>query len=162
MVDYKRIYKAATTLLSDEQKRAYLPIYVHRSEGEKNIAFQASEKTSLDESFKYLEELIDGAPCIITECDRLFRMKPKDSSVDSIRSYFFQSHEQSKRAEIPSDVFLKLFLTNIPGGKKVYKDKKEAIIANMSDDQVVNLFKVVLEKLQKRNNNDKLSTEIKE
>ena len=88
VVDYKRIYKAAATLLSDEQKRAYLPVYIHRSEGEKNIAFQAAEKASLDDSFKYLEELIDGAPCIITECGRLFTMKPKDSSVDSIRSYF--------------------------------------------------------------------------
>ena len=52
VVDYKQIYKAATTLLSDGQKRAYLPVYIHRSEGEKNIAFQAAEKESLDESFK--------------------------------------------------------------------------------------------------------------
>ena len=152
IVDFKRTYKAATTLLNGSQKRACLPVYIHRSEGENNIAFQASDKSSLDEAFKYLEELIDGTPWILTECEKFFSMKPKDTSVDSIRSYFFQLHEQSKRAEMSSDVLLKLFLTNISGGKKMFKEKKDLIKTGMTKEQVVNFFKVVLEKLQKRQN----------
>ena len=88
---------------------------------EKGSLFQASVKATLDEAFKFLEERIDGAPCIITESEKFFSLKPTDNSTDGMRSFFFQLHEQAKRAEIPSDVFIKRFLTNVPGGKKIYK-----------------------------------------
>lgn len=161
IADYKRVYSATTTLLTDAQKRAYLPVYLNRSEGEKNIAFQAAEKATLDDAFKFLEELIDGSPCIITECEKFFSLKPSSCSTDSIRSYFFQLNEQAKRAEIKADVFIKRFLTNIPGGKKLYKDKKDDITDEMTNAQVITFFKAVLEKLQKRQKAEHDSPDIK-
>ena len=129
IAEYKKIFKASTATLTDDQRLGCLPMYIHRTEGEKQLAFTASTKESLDAAFKFLEELIDGRPCVITESGKFFNLMPRETSMDAIRSYYFELFELSTRAEIPSDVFLKRFLTVAPGGKKLFNDKKDDIKA---------------------------------
>jgi hypothetical protein len=151
IADYKKIFLASTATLKDEQQRACLPIYVHRTEGEKQLAYSAAAKTTLTLAFKFLEDFIDGSPCIFTESTNFFAMKPKhDQSMDAIRSYYFELLEVSTRAEISRDVFLKRFFTNIPGGKKLFDDSKAKIKNDMSVDDVMNLFKELIPKLEKK------------
>ena len=127
IAEYKKIFKASTAALTDPQRLACLPMYVHRTEGEKQLAFTAATKDTLDIAFKFLEDLIDGRPCIFTESMKFFQLMPKDTSIDGIRSYYFELHEISTRAEITPDVFLKRFLSNTPGGKKLFNEKKDVI-----------------------------------
>lgn len=46
IADYKKTYMAATATLTAEHKLACLPVYIHRSEGEKNLAHTAATKTT--------------------------------------------------------------------------------------------------------------------
>ena len=70
--------------------------------------------------------------------------------MDGIRSYYFDLLEQANRAEMQSDAFLKRFLSNIPGGKKLFLERKAEIKATMTDDEIHNFFKNIREKLQRR------------
>jgi hypothetical protein len=148
--DYKRLFKAATVGYKDADKLGCLAVYIHRTDGEKELAYQASEKESLDAAFTFLEELIDGPPCEFLESEEFFKLNPKGPSVDAIRSYFFELYGVSKSAKIPTDVFLKRFLSNVSGGKKLYDSNKEAIKTGLSDDEIVTVFKSIMEKLRKR------------
>ena len=147
---YKKIYKASTATLTAAQQLACLPVYIHRSEGEKNLAHTAATKSSVDEAFKFLEEIIDGKICVISECEKFFAMVPKDASVDSIRGYYFDLLDQADRAEMPSDVFLKRFLSNIRGGKKLFIDNKTTIKSGMTVEALHNFFKDIMDKIQKK------------
>ena len=52
IADYKKIFLAATaTLAKDDQRRACLPLYVDRTEGEKQIAFAAAAEDNLEKAF---------------------------------------------------------------------------------------------------------------
>ena len=150
IAEYKKIFKASTAALTDPQRLACLPMYVHRTEGEKQLAFTAATKDTLDIAFKFLEDLIDGRPCIFTESTKFFQLMPKDTSIDGIRSYYFELHELSTRAEITPDVFLKRFLSNTPGGKKLFNEKKDVIKPDMTADDITNFFKDALPKLEKK------------
>ena len=124
MKDYKRLFKAATVGYKDNEKLGCLAVYIHRTDGEKELAYQASEKTTLDAAFTFLEELIDGPPCEFLQAEEFFAMKPNGTSMDAVRSYFFELYEVSKSAKMPTDVFIKRFLSNVLGGKKLYDSNK--------------------------------------
>ena len=64
--DYRKIFIASTATLNAKQLRC-LPLYIHRTEGERQLAFTAATKASQDEAFKFLEDMIDGSPCVFTE-----------------------------------------------------------------------------------------------
>ena len=116
IADFKKIYLASAATLTQEQKLACLLIYVHRSEGEKQLAFIALTEQTLDEAFKFLQDIIDVKPIVITESQKFFSLLLKDLTMDCIRSFFFELYEIAVRAEITSDVCIKRFLTIIPGG----------------------------------------------
>ena len=63
IADYKKNFIASTATLKDEQRQTCLPVYVHRTEGEKQLAYTVSTKESLNEALKVLEDVIDGTPC---------------------------------------------------------------------------------------------------
>ena len=63
IAQFKKVFSAATATLKPEQQLACLPVYIHRTEGEKQLAFTASEEETLQAAFKFLEDLIDGPPC---------------------------------------------------------------------------------------------------
>lgn len=151
IADFKKAYVAATATLKDAEKRSCLPLYVCRTQGEKNLAHAAAAKETLDAAFKYLEELIDGAPCQYAESVKFFELSLGGSAtMDSIRSYYFELHEISVRAGMPTNAFAMRFLSNIPGGKKFYDSFKDSIKLNMTSDEVTKLFKDMLPKLKKR------------
>ena len=65
--DYRKIFIASTVTLNAKQQLGCLPLYIHRTEGERQLAFTAATKASQDEAFKFLEDMIDGSPCVFTE-----------------------------------------------------------------------------------------------
>ena len=149
IAEYKKVFTAATATLKPEQQLACLPLYIHRSEGEKQLAFTASEKDTLQNAFKFLEDLIDGPPCKFTESSKFFNLLPANTTMEGIRSYFFQLDEIARRADIPSDVLIMRFLTNIPGGKKMFESRKAEIKSGLDTAGVANFFKDSMEKLQR-------------
>ena len=91
------------------------------AQGERQLAFTAATKASQDEAFNFLEDMIDGSPCVFTESAKFFNMLPKNTTIDGIRSYYFELHEVAPRAEISRDVYAKRFLTNVPGERNCLK-----------------------------------------
>ena len=94
--------------------------------------------------------MIDESPCVFTESAEFFNMLPVNATIDGIRSYYFELHEVALRAEISRDVFAKRFLTNFPGGKKLFEDNKAEIDDLNSSIKVDNFFKKILAKLKGR------------
>ena len=114
IAEYKKVFVASTATLKEEQQLACLPLYIHRTNGERKLAYTAASKSSLKGAFQYLEDLIDGSPCVFTESDTFFNMKLQNVSVDNIRSYYFELLEVASRAKMDTLTFLLRFLTNIP------------------------------------------------
>ena len=158
--EYKKIFAAAGAALKPEQLLACLPVYIHRTEGEKKLAFTAATKETLQEAFKFLEELIDGPPCRYTETTKFFNLLPDDTSIDGIRSYFFELCELATRAKISSDVCIMRFLTNVPGGKKLFEAKEEDIKSELDEDGMATFFKKVMPKLLKTLKDDTASLSV--
>ena len=147
--EYSKIFAAAGAALKPEQLLACLPVYIHRTEGEKKLAFTAASKNDLKEAFKFLADLIDGAPCVYTEYAKFFSLLPKSTTIDGIRSYFFELWELASKAKVPSHVCLMRFLTNVPGGKKLFDSFQDDIKDEMDDAAMAELFKKLLPKLLK-------------
>ena len=81
IMQFKKVFSAATATLKPEQKLACLPVYIHRTEGEKQLTFTASEEETLQAAFKFLEDLFDGPPCKFTESTKFFNMLPVNKVV---------------------------------------------------------------------------------
>ena len=116
-------------------KNKNLPVCQYTSTDQrekKQLGFTASTKQTLDEAFKFLQDIIDGKPCVITESQKFFSLLPKDLTMDCIRSFFFELYEIAVRAEMPSAVCIKRFLTIIPGGKRLFIERKYSIKVQMS------------------------------
>ena len=150
IAEFKKIYVASAAALTVPQQLACLPIYVHRTDGEKQLAFTASSKKDIDEAFTFLEEIIDGKPCVITECQKFFKLAPKNLEIDGIRSFFFELWDIAERAKISSDVCIKRFLSVIPGGKKLFGEREETIKNDMTSTGMAEWFRDTLEKIEKK------------
>ena len=55
--DYRMIFIASTATLNAKQQLDCFPLYIHRTEGERQLAFTAVTKASQDEVFKLLEDI---------------------------------------------------------------------------------------------------------
>lgn len=149
IAEYHKIFAANTATLKPEQQLACLPVYIHRTEGEKKLAITAAEHSTLKDAFTFLEELIDGPPCRYTESTKFFNLLPEDNSIDGIRSYYFELCELAERAKIPSDICIMRFLTNVPGGKKIFESKEDEVKADLNVGGLADFFKKVMPKLRK-------------
>ena len=98
--DYRKIFIASTATLNAKQQLGCLPLYIHRTEGERQLTFTAATKASQDEVFKFLEDIIDESPCVFTESAKFFNMLPVNTTIDGLRSYYFELQEVAIRAEI--------------------------------------------------------------
>ena len=87
--DYRKIFIASTATLNTKQQPGCLPLYIHRTEGERQLAFTAATKASQDVVFKFLEDMIDESPCVFTESAKFFNMLPVNATIDGLRSYYF-------------------------------------------------------------------------
>ena len=99
--DYRKIFIASTATLNAKQQLDCLPLYIHRTEGERQLAFTAATKASQDEAFKFLEDMKDGSLCVFTEsASSSFNMLPINNTIDGLHSYYFELQEVALRAEI--------------------------------------------------------------
>ena len=65
--DYRKIFIASTATLNAKQQLGCLPLYIHRTEGKRQLAFTAATKASQDEVFQFLEDMIGESSCVFTE-----------------------------------------------------------------------------------------------
>ena len=86
--DYRKIFIASTATLNAKQQLGRLPLYIHRTEGERQLAFTAATKASQDEVFKFLVDMIVESPCVFTESAKFFNMLPVNATIDGLRSYY--------------------------------------------------------------------------
>ena len=91
---------ASTATLNAKQQLDCLPLYIHRTEGERQSAFTAATKASQDKVFMFLEDMIDESPCVFMESAKFFNMLPVNTTIDGLRSYYFELQEVALRAEI--------------------------------------------------------------
>ena len=87
--DWAKIYKTATAGLDTEKRKVdYLPLYICRNEGEREIAFLATKEKTLDEALAVISELIEGKPSPVETTRRFFDFNTADRSKD-LKSVFF-------------------------------------------------------------------------
>ena len=145
--DYRKIFIASTATLNAKQQLGCLPLYIHRTEGEWQLAFTAATKASQDEVFKFLEDMIDESPCVFTESAKFFNMLPVNTTIDGLRSYYFELQEVAIRAEISRG-----YLLNVSSptylGKKLFEDNNAEIDGLNSSIKTDNFFKKILAKLK--------------
>ena len=119
--DYRKIFIASTATLNAKQQLGCFPLYIHRTEGERQLTFTAATKTSQDEVFKFLENMIDESPCVFTESAKFFNMLPVNTTIDGLRSYYFELQEVVIRAEISRGYLLNVSSPTYPGEKAVWR-----------------------------------------
>ena len=152
--EYKKVFLAATeSLHKDEQCCACLPIYIYRTEGEKQIAFAAVNEEDINKAFKFLEDNIDGPPCLFTESSKFFDIKSRDSTfMDAIRSYYFELLKVATHVEMSGEAFLKRFFTNIPGGKRFLEldEVRKELKPKITRAVLLTMFKTIMPKIQNK------------
>ena len=117
--DYRKIFIKSTATLNAKQQLGCLPLYIHRTEGERQLAFTAAPKASQDEVFKFLEDMIDESPCVFTESAKFFNMLPVNTTMDGLRSYYFELQEVAIREEISRGYLLNVSSPTSLGEKAV-------------------------------------------
>ena len=139
--DNRKIFIASTATLNAKQQLGCLPLYIHRTEGERQLAFTAATKASQDEVFKFLEDMIDESPCVFTESAKFFNMLPINTTIDGLRSYYFELQEVAIQAEISRG-----YLLNVSSptylGKKLFEDNNTEIDDLNSSIKADNFFKI--------------------
>ena len=145
--DYRKIFIASTATLNAKQQLGCLPLYIHRTEGERQLAFTAATKASQDEVFKFLEDMIDESPCVFTGSAKFFNMLPVNTSIDGLRSYYFDLQEVAIRAEISRGYLLNASSPTYLG-KKLFEDNNAEIDDLNSSIKADNFFKKILAKLK--------------
>ena len=99
--DYRKIFIASTATLNTKQQLGCLPLYIHRTEGERQLTFTAATKASQDEVFKFLEDMIDESPYVFTENAKFFNILPVNSTIEL--------QEVAIRAEISRGYLLNVY-----------------------------------------------------
>ena len=117
--DFRKILIASTATLNAKQQLGCLSLYIHRTEGERQLAFTAATKASQDEVFKFLEDMIDENPCVFTESAKFFNMLPVNATIDGLRSYYFELQDVAIRAEISRGYLLNVSSPTYLGEKAV-------------------------------------------
>lgn len=149
--DWRRRYLAATATIEDEQRKQMIPAYVHRSEGEVLLAEAAIGEDTLIKALNELEDLIDGVVGKVARVNEFWALKPISKSYTDLVGYFFLLQNEAALAEISNDMLLMKYLHAVPDGDKIYESSKESIKADMSEDDVKAIFKIVKHKLETTN-----------
>lgn len=148
MRDWRGLYTAATAGIKDDQRIAYLPLYVKRDEGEQAIAEAVGSETTLKGALDELQALIDGPPSRVELFNAAMDMKPARTDYGGITSYFFRFLKEAKRAKITYDMILLRLLNHVRNGNKFYNDKEEDFKADMTEAKCLELFKELQTKLK--------------
>ena len=138
--DWAKIYKTATAGLDSEKKKVdYLPLYICRNDGEREIAFLATKEKTLDEALAVISELIEGKPSPVETTRRFFNFNTADRSKD-LKSMFFSLRALGDAANVTKDIVMLRFLGLVPAGERFYEVNKESFVAEMTDAQLLALF----------------------
>ena len=159
VLDWGRIYSAATALLEEKQRIALLPIYVCRTAGETEIAHLAATKTTLEEAIKEIGLLIDGKRSRIHYTKEFFEVKPGDQSAQEITTTFFKLRALQEDAQIPPDVMFTRLLSFLNCGEKFYEENADMIIPQLTNDNMIALFKKLQSKLSSKKDTPKIKPE---
>ena len=132
-------------LLDTEKKKVdYLPLYICRNEGEREIAFLATKEKTL----AVISELIEGKLSPVETSRRFFDFNTSDRSKD-LKSVFFSLRALGDSANIIKDVVMLRFLGLVPAGEQLYNENKESFVPEMTDTQLLALFVKFQPKLNK-------------
>ena len=145
--DWRRRYIAATATLKDEEKKAMIPAYVHRTDGEVLIADNCSKAATLTAALDELESLIDGEPCKMLRVNEFWSLQPASKSYSGIVSFYFLLQSEAALAGIGNDMLVFKFLNSVPGGEKIFESNKAKIKADMTAAHVTEIFTVVKTKM---------------
>lgn len=149
--DWRTLYTAATSLLTEAQQIAHLPIAVDRSLADQKWASEATKKKTLKGALDELELRLDGKKTKFQAMTDFFKLQPGSTITPAnVSDFFFSALEAGKAAAITNDAIAIKFLQDIPGGSKLFAEKEEKIKADMTDDDLIKLFDYVKEKLQKK------------
>jgi len=147
--EWKRSYLSGVALLTAAQKLEVLPLYVNRSKEEQDIAYEAIKQETVALALTYLEEFIDGTLSKYDSAQIFFTAKccSKPSLVEQTR-FYFQLRRLGEEAGMPEEVIMTKFLTEIPAGKKLYKEKSDQLVEKMTAAASTKLFKEMKPKLE--------------
>lgn len=147
--DWRRLYLAATSLVTDKQKIELLPVYAARNQAEIHIAEVCTKKATIAEALNLLESLIDGAPSTLVKFNDFWDCKPSGSNYQDMMAFYFVLANEGVGAGIPKHMIIMRFLKFVPRitAEKIFTQHKAIIIAAMTDDNMAAVFKTVQEKM---------------
>ena len=146
--DWRKLYVAATEGLTENQKKAYLRLYGGRDEGEKGIVDICAGKDTLKDALDEMELLIDGQPSRVELANEFFDAKPIATNFAGLTSFFFDILRSGKLANITNDLILMRYLKYIKRGIRFYEENEDKIKANMTEADLMALFKKLQAKLK--------------
>ena len=158
--DWKKSFLAATALLTKEQQLSLLPLYVSRSNGDQQWAYEAAKQENIEDALKELQKRLDGETSLLITSQHFFELSLSESDKSnraSISSFWIKILELGEEAGISKDLMICKFLQNVEHGKKVFDSFKTTIIPTMSNQAMT----AVYEEVQKRILNKSDKTQIK-
>ena len=145
--EWSKGYHSATAMFDDAQRIALLPVYVNRSQGEREIARIAATKSTFNAAIDELELLIDGTSSVISNTKLFFQKEPRSMEAHEITACYFEMKVLADKAKIPNSVVLKRFLTFFKQGDAFYKDNAARIDkadkSELTDEEILALVKEV-------------------
>ena len=154
--DWRRLYIAATALVTEKQQINLLPAYGARDAGEILIAESCTAKTTIVAALNELESLIDGTLTPLNSFKDFWACKPVKNGYNELIAFYFVLTNEGKAAKIPNDMVMMRYLNFVPGSEKIFKDHKELFVAAMTTANMAQVFTDVKKKLtttQSRDNN---------
>ena len=147
--EWGKDYTAATSVFTKDQQIALIPVYVNRTPGEKEIAFEVAKQTTLALALAELSKLIDGDDSVMTQLRAFFHLEPRSKSHQDLTTFFFQLKALTKEAKMNYGTTIKCFLTFAKQSDKLYDAHKDEIKDDMDEAEVTALFKKIQPKLIK-------------
>jgi hypothetical protein len=147
--EWGKDYTAATSVFTKDQQIALIPVYVNRTPGEKEIAFEVAKQTTLALALAELSKLIDGDDSVMTQLRAFFHLEPRSKSHQDLTTFFFQLKALTKEAKMNYGTTIMRFLTFAKQSDKLYDDHKDEIKDEMDEAEVTALFKKIQPKLIK-------------
>ena len=148
--DWRKLYIASTSLLTEAQKISFLPVYAARNQAEVLIAETCATKATIVEALNDLESLIDGPSTTLGKFNDFWDCKPcKRASYQDLISFYFVLKSEGAIASIPNHMIMMRFLNFIPGAEKIFEANNATIVEGMTTAQMDTVFKVIQQKLVK-------------
>ena len=158
--DWRKLYLAATALVTEQQQINLLPAYGARDAGEILIAESCTEKETIAKALNQLESLIYGTPTVRNQFSSFWSCKPIKKSYNELVAFYFVLVNECKEAKIPYNMIIMRYLNFIPGAEKIFNEHKENIRSTMTAAQMAEVFGDVKKKLTRSQSGENKGFEI--